>query len=93
MSILVKWRGLACLGLLSFVGMLGALGCGRAEIAEDCVTSSSTDECVEGAVCTNEENGNNRCRKSCVKQADCPEGTSCNGISGSSNKSCQPSSL
>ena len=67
-----------------------ALGCGAAEIGEQCDTSNSTDECVDGAVCTNEAGGINRCRKLCVEMADCPAGTSCNGISGGSNKSCQP---
>lgn len=68
----------------------GTIGCGAAEIGEECDTSNSTDECVDGAVCTNEADGVNRCRKLCNDMADCPAGTSCNGISGGSNKSCQP---
>lgn len=67
-----------------------AVGCGAAEIGEQCDTPNSTDECVDGAVCTNEADGINRCRKLCDSTADCPPATTCNGISGGSNKSCQP---
>lgn len=69
---------------------LGLLGCGASEIGEECDTPNDVDECVDGAVCTNEADGVNRCRKECRDMPDCPTGTSCNGISGGSRKSCQP---
>jgi hypothetical protein len=70
------------------VTLLGA--CGGAEIGESCDDVGSTDECVDDAVCTNEADGNNACRQLCKEQTDCPGGHGCNGISGSSLKSCQP---
>jgi len=67
-----------------------SLGCGGADIGEQCDTAGSADECVDNAICTNEADGVNRCRQTCREQADCPAATSCNGVSGSSTKSCQP---
>jgi hypothetical protein len=68
-----------------------AAGCGGAEIGEDCDTAGSADECVDGAICTNESSGGGAvCRETCDAHEDCPDGHSCNGVSGSSQKSCQP---
>lgn len=71
--------------LLAFV--LGA--CGGADIGESCDTPGSTDECVSDAICTNESAGG-VCRQICDNHGDCPDAHSCNGVSGSSIKSCQP---
>ncbi len=65
------------------------VGCGPAEIGEECSTSNSVDECVDGAVCT-KESTQTVCRKLCTLPADCPDGTTCSGISGGSLHSCQP---
>lgn len=70
--------------------VLAIAGCGGAEIGEECDTSGSSDECVDGAICTNEEGDTNRCRRICDTDEDCREGEGCNGISGSSTKRCQP---
>jgi hypothetical protein len=72
-------------GLLFTLG----LGCGGAELGESCDDSGSTDECVDDAVCTNEDQGA-ACRALCAEQVDCPDGYTCNGVSGTSQKSCQP---
>jgi len=66
-------------------------GCGSADIGEQCDTAGSVDECVDGAICTNDTA--NTCRAVCVEQADCPVDYSCNGVSGSSTKSCQPDAI
>jgi hypothetical protein len=75
---------------LFLVLSLAAAGCGAAEIGEDCETAGSTDDCVDGAVCTNEEGDINRCRAICDAEEDCDLGEGCNGVSGTSIKSCQP---
>jgi hypothetical protein len=72
-----------------FVGVLVSVGCGDAEIGESCDTSGSRDDCEDGAICTNED-GRNVCRARCDDTPDCPAGHTCNGISGSNLKSCQP---
>lgn len=64
-------------------------GCGGAEIGEGCDDTGSSDECVDGAVCTNEDGGS-VCRAMCDEQEDCPAAHDCNGVSGTSIKSCQP---
>jgi hypothetical protein len=61
---------------------------GKGELG-DGDTPSSKDECVDGAVCSN-DGDSNHCRKLCTDQAQCGSNESCNGISGSSLKSCQP---
>ena len=67
---------------------LGA--CASAEVGDACETSGSTDECVDGAVCTQISSGDNVCRKSCAGDDDCAADEACNGISGTPMKSCQP---
>lgn len=80
---MIRWLFVLCLAL-------PACG-GQAEIGEACETASATtDECVDGAVCTNESGGGFVCRKLCTEQAQCAASEGCNGISGSSLKSCQP---
>ena len=64
--------------------------CGGADIGEDCEGVGSSDDCVSGAICTNEEGDAQRCRDICDDDLDCPDAHGCNGVSGSSTKSCQP---
>lgn len=63
--------------------------CDKPGLGEACTTSNSTDECQDGLVCTKESSGT-VCRQSCTLQDSCPMGTACNGVSGGSEKSCQP---
>jgi hypothetical protein len=67
-----------------------AAGCGGTDIGESCDDTGSADECVDDAICTNEEDDRSRCRMLCEEHEDCPASHSCNGISNSSLKSCQP---
>lgn len=77
------------IGTLFSVFLAGCGGTG--ELGEGCDTPGvTTDECVEGTVCSNQSDGEAVCRKLCTEQAQCGEGENCNGISGSSLKSCQP---
>jgi hypothetical protein len=71
---------------------LALVACGgQAELGEACETASATtEECVDGAVCTNESGGGFVCRKLCTEQSQCAGSEACNGISGSGLKSCQP---
>jgi hypothetical protein len=63
--------------------------CGEGDIGDSCDTSGATDECVDGAICTNTTDGA-VCRKVCTSQDDCSDTETCNGISGTNTKSCQP---
>jgi hypothetical protein len=62
---------------------------GASEVGEECDDAGDQDECEDGAICTNEEGGA-VCRALCKEQDDCPSGQSCNGVSDTSFKSCQP---
>ena len=76
---------------LSLVASVGLAACGgKGDIGESCETASATDECADGAICTNNSSGGFTCRKLCTDQAQCASTESCNGISGGSQKSCQP---
>ena len=67
-----------------------AFACGSAsEIGESCETAGSQDECVENAICTNDSGDVLACQQSCEEKEECPADYNCNGISGSSLKSCQ----
>ena len=70
--------------------LLAAAACGGTEIGDACDDVGSTDECVDDAVCTNEEGDSAACRALCEEAEDCPADHGCNGISGTSRKSCQP---
>jgi len=74
-----------------FIGIISlSLACGsEAEIGESCETSGSQDECVENAICTNDSGEVLACQQSCEEKEDCSTGYNCNGISGTSLKSCQ----
>ena len=65
------------------------LSCGSAEVGESCDDTGSTDACEDGAICTN-ENDEAVCRLLCKDTVECPAAHSCNGVSGSNLKSCQP---
>jgi hypothetical protein len=69
--------------------LLGTFACsGEAEIGEECDTSGSTDECTDGAVCSDDPGGR-RCRRVCKDDAECASSEECNGVSGTNIKSCQ----
>jgi hypothetical protein len=65
------------------------VGCGSAKIGEKCDDVGKADECEDGAICTNEASGG-ICRAVCVETATCPASHTCNGVSGTNVKSCQP---
>ncbi|HKY34511.1 MAG TPA: hypothetical protein VJN18_01115 [Polyangiaceae bacterium] len=67
------------------------VGC-SSEIGEECDDVGQSDECEDGAICTNEEGGG-ICRAICAETADCPANHTCNGVSGTNIKSCQPDAL
>ena len=69
---------------------LTLFACGGTDIGESCESVGSPDECVNDALCTNEADGSARCRIICADTADCPDAHTCNGVSGTSTKSCQP---
>ncbi|MBM4356911.1 MAG: hypothetical protein FJ096_02270 [Deltaproteobacteria bacterium] len=61
-------------------------------IGEPCDAPGTTDECVDGAVCTNESSSErNLCRLLCDDQEDWPDGYQCSGITNGNLKSCKPS--
>ena len=63
------------------------------DVGDTCGTAGkTTDQCVAGAICTNGTGASNSCRKICTEQKDCATNEACNGVSGSSTKSCQPKS-
>ena len=66
------------------------VGCGGADIGEPCEEVGSGAECVAMAICTNDDGDTAFCRQVCEEHEDCPMGESCNGVSGTSLKSCQP---
>ena len=66
-----------------------ALACGSSEIGEGCDNVGKTDECVDGAICTN-DSGGTLCRRVCQDDAQCALTEACNGVSGTNIKSCQP---
>jgi hypothetical protein len=88
-SLMVMTSGLigarTVFGLAAFL----LLSCGGAEVGESCDEAGSTDECEDGAICTN-ENESAVCRLLCKDTVECPPAHSCNGVSGTSLKSCQP---
>jgi hypothetical protein len=76
--------------LIAAVLIALASACGGTDIGESCDDEGSTDECVDDAVCTNESGERAVCRELCEEHEDCPEAHGCNGVTGSSHKSCQP---
>ena len=83
-------RRLLRYALFLFVtGIPFALGCGASDVGEECDGVGSSDDCEDGAICTNEGTGA-VCRWLCKETVDCPAGHSCNGVAGTNLKSCQP---
>ena len=76
----------------SLVLALVAVACsGKADIGSSCTTGgATTNECVDGAVCSKTIQGTLTCQKQCTDQKDCPTGTTCNGVTGGNLKSCRP---
>jgi len=62
---------------------------GKSDIGESCDTAGSTDDCVDGAICTNDDTGLT-CRRVCTADTQCAATEACNGVSGTNIKSCQP---
>ena len=76
--------------LLALGVLLAVVGCsGESEIGEECDTAGSTDECVDGAICTNADDGLT-CRRLCTDDAQCATTEACNGVAETNLKSCQP---
>ena len=75
--------------VFALIALLSSAGCSEADIGEECDTPGSTDECVSGAVCTN-DSGGKRCRRVCSDDKQCASTEACNGVSGTNIKSCQP---
>ena len=66
-----------------------ALAC-DSEIGGSCDEAGSTDECVDGGICTNESGFFATCRVICFDQSQCAPGFQCNGVTNTTLKSCQP---
>ena len=82
----ILWAAAACL-----LG-LGA-ACGGASMGEQCETSGATsDECEDGLVCAKASDVAEvlTCQKLCTADADCQATEQCNGVTGTSLKSCRP---
>lgn len=75
--------------LLTPVLALFLFACGGQDVGQECEGPGSEDDCVSGAICTN-ESSMNVCREICEVQEDCPMPLNCNGVTGSGTKSCQP---
>jgi hypothetical protein len=74
---------------LLFALLLAPLGCGEQEVGEECDDVGDTDECEDGAICTNSGAGS-YCAWLCDNDRHCPRDFECNGVSGTNRKSCQP---
>jgi hypothetical protein len=79
----------AFLNLTWVVSLFLLVGCGSAKIGEKCDDIGQTDDCEDGAICTNEASGG-ICRAICTETVNCAPGHACNGVSGTNVKSCQP---
>ncbi len=76
--------------IFSLLGLLAVFSCsGKADLGEECDTAGSTDDCVDGTICTN-DSGGLRCRRMCNDDLQCTSLEACNGVSGTNIKSCQP---
>lgn len=77
--------------LMLMLGLLVATAAcsGKSDIGESCDTAGSTDECVDGAICTNGDTGLT-CRRRCTDDSQCAATEACNGVSNTNLKSCQP---
>lgn len=86
-------RGMSICGnvraLLLSTLLLAVLGCGKGDVGDTCDDAGKQDECVDGAICTN-EGEDAICRALCKESEDCAPGEACNGVSNTNLKSCQP---
>ena len=57
---------------------------GAGDVGDECATPGGADECVDGAVCHDRGSGDapGVCRLRCSDDRDCPEGGSCEDVSG-----------
>ncbi|MBM4344294.1 MAG: hypothetical protein FJ100_13070 [Deltaproteobacteria bacterium] len=77
--------------LLLWAALLTGACASEGQVGDSCgAAGKSAGECASGAICTNTSGGKNYCRKVCTEQKDCAATEACNGVSGSSTKSCQP---
>jgi hypothetical protein len=76
-------------GFIAFGFLVGASCVSPGELGDACDTRGSESECVDGAICSRDENEEILCLQVCEEQEDCPADKNCNGVSGSSIKSCQ----
>lgn len=71
---------------LLFVGVLAS--CGGGKLGDSCSSAGTTSGCGDGLVCTG-GSSSATCARLCTTDADCDAGQNCNGITGSTLKSCQ----
>ena len=66
--------------------------CGGADVGEECPQdeTGSEDPCVDGSICDTTVDDRAICMELCEDDTDCPDGTSCNGVSRSNQKACHP---
>lgn len=58
--------------------------------SKGCLQEGSTDECPQGTICAQVTPGTRYCAVICTEQSHCRDFYSCNGITASSTKACQP---
>jgi len=78
---------------LAPLALLLSVACSDGDIGEECGEAGDTDECVDGAICTNEGDDEGEgavCRALCEEHEDCADDERCNGVSQTNLKSCQP---
>ena len=79
------------LPLLAALLLLAPLGCGSAEVGEECDEIGDDDECEDGAICSNiDGNSDGVCAWLCENNEQCAPDFECNGVAGTNRKSCQP---
>ncbi|MGE0790548.1 MAG: hypothetical protein AB7S26_33025 [Sandaracinaceae bacterium] len=94
-------RAIIHLPALAALALFALSACGPGQIGEECHGGSATNDCVDGAFCTQappeetvpvEQPNNLRyfCRTICDDNADCEEGTTCLRAEGSMVSTCQP---
>ena len=79
------------LGVTGFALAMAACATSTPDVGDKCDKAGDVAACVSTALCTNESSGALTCRKRCTAQSDCASTESCNGVSGTNLKSCQPS--
>lgn len=75
---------------LAALAIASAVACGsQGEVGDACDTRGSTDECTDGAICSQSGAGS-VCLTICSDDDTCGENEECNGVEGSSTKACRP---